>query len=220
MANRKLAEKMIFDFLKRLDPSGHNVEMYKKILPEMTDKAFDEYMRDILADKKSLVIFTPILKTKGLNVENNLKLAEELGIPLFERLVYKDTARGTFTTPHKVLLLDLPINRKAQSLDKKKSIPGHNKIIDQMTYTPTGESKGSTLSNPELGIYNSMGLHNIIEELFRVRGGDKGGFRAFNAAIDRYGSVSLKSISPYLTGVESTKRVKSYFAAAHLKFEV
>lgn len=219
MTNRKKAEEMILGFFKEMDKSGFGVETYKKILSEMDDKSFHRLMEDFRDGKRHLIVFAPHFKVK-YTVENNIKVAKKLNIPLFEALTHHDPERGTYTLPHKTLLLDLPINRKSQNLDKKSSIPKDNKTIDQLTFTPTGESKGSTLSNPEFGQLRLMGLNNCLTEFLRPRGGDKGGLRAYNASIDRLGSVSLKAIEPYLTGVTSTKSVISYFRAAHLNLEV
>lgn len=217
--NRKKAEAFIYEFLNDIDPSGYNSEKYKDILKRMTDKDFDEYMKGIRDGEKTLVIFAPLLKSKGITTENNLKVAKKYNVPMFERLVFRGGKEPDHTTAQEFLLLDLPIKRQSQNLVKKISVPDDNRVVDQVTGQPTGDSKGSSLSQPELGVLNSMGLHHSIEEMFRFRGGDKGGFRAYNASIEQLGSVSLKSIAPFATGVESTKAVKNYLSAAHLKLK-
>lgn len=211
--NRALAQKMILDFMSELDLSGYNKTRYEEIFKNMSDKDFHDYMVGIRNGEKTLVVFAPLMKSKGISTENNLKIAEKYNIPMFERIKITNSSNPDFTTEQKYLLLDLPIRRQSQNLVKKISVPDNNKTIDYLTYQPTGDSKGSSLSKPELGIINSMGLYHTTEELFRFRGGDKGGFRAYNGFINQYGSVNLEKISPYLTGVESTKAVKSYLLA-------
>lgn len=219
MSNRKKAEEFIFTYLNKLDSSGYNTERYKEIFANMSDKDFHEYMTNMRNGESTLVIFAPLLKTKAITTENNLKLAKEYGVPMFERLRFSGGEDPDHVTEQEFMLLDLGIRRQSQSLVKKISVPDDNRVVDQMTGQPTGDSKGSSLSQPELGVLVSLKLNNSIEELFRFRGGDKGGFRAYNASIEQLGSVSLKSIAPYVTGVESTKAVKNFLTSIHLKLK-
>lgn len=221
MANRKAAEAFILNFLKELEPTGYNIEQYKVIFSQMSDKAFDDWMKAIRSGDQYLVVFKPMYEAKGITVENNLKVAEKYGVKLFEELVFtgvKDTPDHRTTIQY--LVLDLPYRRQSQNIVKKISVPENNKVIDQLTYQPTGPSKGSKISYPELQVLIGMGLDNTISELIRYRGGDKGGFAAYNAMTLRYGSVNLKALSPYTTGVESTKTLKTLLLAMHLKLDI
>lgn len=217
MANRKKAEEFIFQFLKDIEPTGYNVEQYKKIFENMSDEQFDEYMRDIRDGKKYLVIFKPMYKAESITVENNLKVAEKYGLQFFERLIFTNNPNAPdYKTPIKYLVIDLPYRRQSQTLIKKVNIPEHNKVIDELTFQPTGESKGAKISYPELQVLIGMGLDNTISELIRYRGGDRNGFNAYNAMFLRYGNANLKTLSEYSSGVESTKTLKTYLTAMHL----
>ena len=217
MANRKQAEEFILRFMKEIEPTGYNVKAWTKILQEMSDKDFDAYMKDIRDGKKYLVVFRPMYEATGITVENNLKVAEKYGLSFFERLVFTGDEK---TPDHKsaieYLIVDLPYRRQSQTLDKKISVPDDNKTIDELTYQPTGASKGAKISYPELQVLIGMGLDNAISELIQYRGGDRGGFNAYNAMMLRYGSANLKTLSNYSTGVESTKTLRTYLTAAHL----
>lgn len=217
MANRKQAEEFILRFMKEIEPTGYNVKAWTKILQEMSDKDFDTYMKDIRDGKKYLVVFRPMYEATGITVENNLKVAEKYGLSFFERLVFTGDEK---TPDHKsaieYLIVDLPYRRQSQTLDKKISVPDDNKTIDELTYQPTGASKGAKISYPELQVLIGMGLDNAISELIQYRGGDRGGFNAYNAMMLRYGSANLKTLSNYSTGVESTKTLRTYLTAAHL----
>lgn len=215
--NRGKAEAFILEFMKDIEPTGYNVEKYKLIFKEMSDKAFDEYMKDIRDGKKYLVIFKPMYKAEGITIDNNLKIAKKYGLEFFESLIVtgkKDLP--DYKTPIKYLVLDLPFRRQSQNLVKKISVPDHNKNIDELTYQPTGESKGARVSYPELQILTGMGLESSIDELIKYRGGDRGGFNAYNAMFLRYGSANIKSLSNYSTGVESTKTLKTYLVGLHI----
>lgn len=215
--NRKKAEAFIFDFIKKFDPSGYNTEQYKKIFAKMSDKQFDDYMKGIRDGSKGLVAFKPMYKAKDITVENNFKIAEDYGLKFFERLVHTNTPEGVdFTTPIEYLVLTLPYRRQSQTLVKKVSIPDDNKVIDSLTYQPTGSSKGSKISYPELQVMMGMGLDHSITELIRFRGGDKSGFNAYNAMFARYGEANLKTLENFSSGVESTKTLKSFLLGMHI----
>lgn len=213
MGNRKRAEAFILEFMKDLEPTGYNVEQWKKILADMTDKDFHEYMTGLRDKTKFLVVFKPMYKAQGMTLENTLKLGEKYDVQFFEKLVFTgNPSEPDHKTNIEFLVGDSVYRRQSQTSVKKISVPDNNKTIDQLTYQPTGASKGSKLSLPELQVLVGMGLDKTIEELFQTRGGDKGSFNAYNAMIMRYGSANLKSIGQFATGVESSKAVKIYLA--------
>lgn len=215
--NRKKAEAMILAFIKDMDTSGYNLEQYKTILKGMSDKDFDNWMKKIRDGEQTLVMFSPLYNSSGITTENNLEVSKKYNIPLFEKLVFtNEEGIPDHKSTIEYLVVDLPIRRQSQNVVKKASIPENNKVIDSLTYQPTGDSKGAAISYPELQVLIGMGLDNSINELIRYRGGDKGGFSAYNAMINRYGSVNQKTIKDYTTGVESTKTLKSILLAQHL----
>lgn len=218
MPNRAKAQAMILQFLKELEPTGFNVEKYTKdVFPNMSDKQFDTYMRGMRDGSMSLVIFKPPYQAKGITVENNIKLGKKYGLNFFEKLVYtNDPKVPDHKTAIDYMVLTLPYRRQSQTLVKKISVPDNNKTIDQLTYQPTGASKGSKISYPELQVLIGMGMDNCIEELIQMRGGDRGGFRAYNAMAMRYGSANLSTLKPYKTGVDSTKTLKIYLTSMHI----
>lgn len=217
MTNRRKAEEFILSFCRDIEPTEYNVELYKKIFAKLSDKQFDDLMKGLRAKEKFLVLFKPMYKAKGITVENNLKIAPKYGLEFFEHLIFTNDAKNPdYKTPIKYLVIDLPYRRQSQTLDKKISLPDDNKVIDQLTYQPTGPSKGAKISYPELQVLIGMGLDNTISELIQYRGGDRGGFNAYNAMFLRYGSANLKTLSNYATGVESTKTLKTYLVALHL----
>lgn len=215
--NREEMTKVIYTIVSEIDPSGRNREKYEKLVPAMSDEHFITFCQGIADGTRPVVIFAEHFKSSAITTENNLKVAKKYDLPLFERLRYTgDPDIPDHVGPQEVLILELGINRKAQNIVKKISVPDNNKTIDYLTYQPTGESKGSSLSAPEEGVLIGMGLDNSVDELSRFLGGDKGGFRAYNASVARFGTVRLSAIRPFTTGVESTKVTKVYFNAMML----
>lgn len=218
MSNRKAAEQAIYQFISEMDISGYNLNIYKTIFSKLSDKEFHSYMEGLRDGTKYLVAFKEPFGKDRITLEGLLDLAEKHGIELFNQLIYQNRkGLPDYITPNKYLVLDMNIRRQSQNLIKKINIPDSNKVIDTLTYQPTGESKGSKVSYPELQLLASMGLDRTAEELIKYRGGDKGGFTAYNSMMLRYGTVRLGSIEPFSSGVESTKTLKSYLLAMHLR---
>lgn len=217
MSQREKTQAFILKFLQELEPTGYNVAQYKKIFAAMDDKQFRAYMTALREKRQRLVVFKPLYEAKGITLENNFAVAKKYGLQFFERLHFSGNPdEPDHTSPIEYLVLDLPYRRQSQTLVKKISVPDNNKTIDQLTYQPTGASKGSKISYPELQVLIGMGMDNCIEELIQYRAGDRGGFRAYNAMTMRYGTVSTKTLAPYKTGVQSTKTLKAYMAAMHI----
>ena len=218
MPNRKKAEAFIFQFLRDVEPTGYNVEKYKEIFAKMSDKQFDTWMKGMRDKTQYMVLFKPMYEAKGITIENNFKVAQKYGLNFYERLIFSGNKNEPdHMTATEALVLDLPYRRQSQTLVKKISVPANNKTIDQLTYQPTGASKGSKISYPELQVLIGMRLDKTIEELIQIRGGDRGGFAAYNAMVMRYGKVNLKAIENHRTGVESTRTLKIYMASMHIK---
>lgn len=218
MPNRKKAEAFIFQFLRDIEPTGYNVEKYKEIFAKMSDKQFDTWMKGMRDKTQYMVLFKPMYEAKGITIENNFKVAQKYGLNFYERLIFSGNKNEPdHMTATEALVVDLPYRRQSQTLVKKISVPANNKTIDQLTYQPTGASKGSKISYPELQVLIGMRLDKTIEELIQIRGGDRGGFAAYNAMVMRYGKVNLKAIENHRTGVESTRTLKIYMASMHIK---
>ena len=217
--NRKAAEAFIIKYITAITQSNENAEIYRQLFAGMDDKAFDDWITKIGNDENRLAVITPnFSKTTKVTVENNLKIAEELGHHFFERIWFPaDDNSPAYLSPVKYLVIDLPLRRQAQLLVKKISIPENNSSVDDFTGQPTGVSKGSKISYPEMQVMAAMGLDNCTTELIKYRGGDIKGFQAMNTSIARTGRVSQAEIAPYASGVESTKTLKTFLNSMHLE---
>ncbi len=215
---RKLVESFIIKYVERIARSIGNKEIYQDFFSTLDDDAFDKYMSKLEKGEVKLAIFVPNSKSNVVSVDNNLKLAEELGHEFFTRLfISNKNNTPDHLTSVKYLVIDLPYRRASQTIAKKIKIPKNNLVIDSLSGQPTGSSKGAKISYPELLILASMGLDNTISELINVRGGDNKAFLAYNTFIDRYGKVSLNSLEQYSSTVKSTSVLKTFLTAMHIK---
>lgn len=216
--NRKAAEKVILTWIEELLPGSPNTAMYVELFKGMSDKEFDSFMTQLENEEILLAIVAPNMSEHRLSVERNFEVAKKLGHEFFERIwMQEGPDTPPYLTNHKYLVIDLPLRRQAQLLTKKISIPKNNNSIDNLTGQPTGSSKGSKLSYPELQIMAAMGLDNCIVEMMKYRGGDLKGFNAMNKSISETGGVSLTNLDKLGTKVKSTTTLSTYLTSMHLQ---
>lgn len=215
--NRKAATASILADIEEIFPGSENTAFWEKRLTGMGDKQFDDFMKNLEDGTEMLTIQAPNLAAKKLNHQHNLKVAKRWGHEFFERIWMPGKNGGpSYLSNDKYLIVDLPLRRQAQLLTKKISIPENNRSIDDFTGQPTGNSKGSKVSYPEIQILAAMNLDNNLTEFLKVRGGDIQSFNASNTMISRTGGVSLKAIEHMGGTVRSTETLSAYLTAMHL----
>lgn len=216
--NRKAAEDEILTGIELMLPGSANTQMYKDLFAAMSDKDFDEFVSKLESKAIHLAVVAPNMSEPQLSVKRNLQIAKEKYKHDFFERIWIHGADGTppYLTNQKYLVILLPLRRQAQLLTKKVSIPQDNRSVDDMTGQPTGSSKGSKLSFPEIQITMSHDLVHSTTELIKYRGGDIKGFDALNAEFSRSGGVSQKSIEHLGSTVKSAQSLSNFLKAMHL----
>jgi len=218
-AKRKKVEEYIIKYVTKITHGDKkNAELYQGLFKSMNDKQFNDFMIKLRDDKVTLSVIVPNGGDVKITVENNFKVAKEIGLEFFQQLKMGATKNmPAYQTPNKYLVYKLPVRRAAQLLTKKISIPKDDKTIDSLTGQVTGKSQSSKLTLPELQILIGMGMKASVKELMKARGGDLGEANALNQLLYKNGQVSQDAISPYSTGVKSTKTLKQYLNAMHIR---
>ncbi|MNU19597.1 hypothetical protein D3C71_78280 [compost metagenome] len=215
--NRKAFENVILTYVEKLLPGSENTQIYKDLFASMSDKELHEFTEKLESGEIRLAVIAPNLNEPKLEIERNLALAEELGHQFFERIwIDNSNEVPPYLSPIPYLVVDLPLRRQAQLLVKKISIPEDTRSVDDFTGQPTGKSKGSKISYPEMQILMALNLPASLTEFLKYRGGDVKGFDAMNAAISNTGGVAMDSIAHLGTRVKSTETLSVFLTAMHL----
>ena len=218
---RQTVEKFIIEYVEKIAPGIGNKEIYQRFFGFLNDEQFVEFIDKVDKEIIQLAIFIPNSKAHVVSIENNLKLGEELGHKFFSKLfVSGKEGLPDHLTPIEYLVVDLPYRRASQTITKKIKIPKSNKVIDSLSGQPTGPSKGAKISYPELLLLASMGLDSSIEELISIRGGDNKALLAYNNLVNKYGTVTLKSLEDYKSTVKSTATLKTFLTCMHIKSNI
>ncbi len=218
MGNRKAATQECLYWIDQLVPGGKAVKDMEKVLNSLSDEQFDRYMKALEDGDEIVSIAIPNLGTDKLEMERLLDLGEKLGHNFFEQLWLTDAKTGvTYLTPEKYLVLLLPLRRQQQALVKKISIPDSNKHIDELTGQVTGDSKGASLSGPEIQVLRAQGLDMPLLEGIKVRGGDEKAFRYVNRQIIETGEANIDVVLAAGTRVKGTVTLSDLLTGMHLK---
>ncbi len=218
LGNRVAAQKEVINCIEAIIPGTPNTQLYLDMFEKMNDEQFDQWITELESGQRHLAIIVPEFSKPGLSVERNLDVAEDWGYNFFER-VWLDPQNGSpsFLSNDKYLIIYLPLKRQAQFLQKKITIPEDNRSIDTFTGQPTGKSKGSKISWPELQILASLGnFDDTIYEFFNLRGGDLQGFNAMNSMISNTGGVSVTAISSLGTKVKAVQSLSTLLTSMHI----
>lgn len=214
MKNRKAAEEFWIDIITRMSPGNLNIEMYTKLFAGLSDKEFDTLMQS----PDGLPFYSPNLADTTMSVTDLLKVADGLGVKIFERLWLIDPVTGVkYLTPKKYMVLMVQVRRQSQHLSKKKSVVKDSTRTDSLTGQGTGDSAASSISLPEVMITQSLGHLKGIEELLKVRGGDTVAIQAASRSIRDTGNFTLKAMNELDSRPTSTKTVRSLLLGMHLE---
>lgn len=217
--NRDQAIKELLEGLNIISPGNPDIPKYEAMLKKMSLAQITKFMEDLRDDKANLSLTIPnFSKVFHHSIEHAVEAGDKLGVKLFQR-VWEGDRDGVpaYLSPVPRLVGYVPVRLASQRLSKKMSIPTSQRHINSLTGQATGNSKGAAISAPELRVCASMGLNNTMVELMKYRGGDLRGAAALTASLVKTGQASVRALSYFASGVESTATLKSYLTACHLK---
>ena len=218
MSNRAAAEKFILGYIKDLvGESSPTYAIYKKRFAEIDDETFDAYMRLCRDKREILPSGVRNMNKNEVTIKRALEVGKKYGFPFFQRIYLTDQKTGQLVLRDRPTRLYLiPNRRQAETLSAKISIPKNNNTKDQLTNQPTGDSKGSTWSQPEMQATLGRSMPNVNRELMQARGGDDKKFNAMNRMLLETGTVSLEQL-PEDSKAKSVSAVGVILTAMHLQ---
>lgn len=216
--SRKDAENVWLDYVKKVAGKTNNVELYKELFEKMSDNEFDSLMTRAESGGFILPLYFENLGNDSPDVEKMLDLGESLGVKWFQKLTLTDHITGeAYKTPIEYLVIDLPVRRQVQHLRDKISLPASDKKRDHLTNQATGESKGASVSSPELQILADKGLLNSAEELVNARGGNEEAYRTMMDSISETGTFSLESLKDLGGKPQAVDTLKALLLGLNIK---
>ncbi len=214
---RTKVEKYILDKISKIDTSGTNTTRYQDFFAKLSDGEFHEYMLAIKRGEQQVYIYAPNM-ANSLALDNLVKLTDEFGVEVFERIWFKDHSTGVqYLTPEKYMVITLPVRRAKQLLAKKRSFPESDKTIDYLSGQVSRPDKAAALSQIETQFLISKNLPNTTKELVKYRGGDIHAYSELKHSLMEEGAAVL---SPTTSIARSAVVLQVWFKAIHLDVNV
>lgn len=208
---RKKVEAFIISYVQKVDPSGLNAGMYRKLLKDMDDGALDKLCRS------PIPIYAPNGSDVVLDHMKNLDIIRSLGHEPEQFCWLTDPKTGAISkTKYKHLVLPMVYRRQTQLITKKGSFAAHNRTIDTLTGQVAGPSRSSSFSFPQTYVTFTKGNDATIRELLHNRGGDVKAYKVVDRNIRQNGHSSQKFEGSDKTHVKSSVSGGIIFRACHI----
>ena len=212
---RKAVQDYIIKYVGAIVAGNENTKLYQDLFDRMTDEEFDRFMVGMKEGKIHISIVVPNDGKTRVSVENNFKVAKQLGHEFFQRVkVTNHPDYPDHMLPIKALTMILPIRRAQQLLSKKISIPEHSMTTDVLTGQVAGKSRSSKLTYPEQQMLIAMDMKDTATDLKAQS--------EYVRQLANNGEVSQKDILDVANlvsngGVVSTRTLKYYLQGMHIK---
>lgn len=223
--NKQAFIETIRSHLNQIDPGNPSIEVIVGQIDKMDDETLETYVKQLengISDRPDLsigrelipLVVPPLSKTK-ITISRNIALLKKWGVPLMEQIWMVDPTTGVrYLTGQQYVVLNLPIVRQSQTLEKKIKVAKDNIALDDRTHQAARGSKGASLSSPELQALLSQGLEKTSLELMKFRGGDDLAYRKMVEQLTNHGHFKQDDYQ-LKTRAKSTDVAAIYLKACH-----
>lgn len=206
-------ERIIYKIFDILDPEGDNTEFWKEEFSKMSDKQFENYL------KNDFCFYFQIKAFKEPTMDQITKALDEINVPLLEEVympcTYKDE-QGRPMKTQKCMVFPLPTKKMKQMITKKNGMSTSIDMRDMRTGLLTGIDKNGKESDREFECLAISGLYNTMEELSRSRADSMEDKSAMYNTINVLGQVNLSDLPDDPTDSLSKNLLSWYFMGAQL----
>lgn len=218
--------------LSEIDPGNASIPIIADSIRKMNNTQFEQYISalrngvsetpDLDAPREIIPIVVPNMEKTKITIERNFALGKKWGCEFFSRVWMTDPKTNTtYLTNIPYAVLELPIQRQAQTLEKGISTTGDNLKVDSRTnqVASGNHNKGASFSGPELQTILSKGNVDTAIELMKFKGGDLEAYNAMIKSIIETGEFSMSSYTAP-TRAKATVIAGVYFKSRHINTDI
>ena len=211
--NRKHIEDLIYKTFDALDPSGVNTIKYQNILSSLTDRQFQDWMKEFLNNDDENFILDITDFEHSVAIDYCEAAAKILNVPLMEYVymphLSMDKSR-VVVSKEKCIVGYINIKRTQQLLHKKTSLSISNEKISQLTGQVTGDDGNARNSDIEASMLVALGADKILEELHGPRADDHEMKRQMHQSILNKGYVLLDELDNVRTNKTTLNTINTF----------
>ena len=208
---RKDAEEGFLSYLDELAPGTQNRIIYEDIFKSLSDKDFHKLYLRIRDEEFILPVYFENMNDE-VDIERVMDIGERLGYNWFQRLRVTDHITGDVDlTPKEYPVFYLFGRRQIQHLRDKIALPSTDAKRNHLTGQATGESKGASITAPELQVLDDKGLSFTIEEMIKNRGGDDEAYLETLRSLEETGKTSLQATRNLGSKPQASETLRALF---------
>lgn len=207
--NRKVAQEMLITEMTAITPGGGNGIIYKDFLEKMSDKEFDDYVTWLESGGDIAIYLSNTNRQEDIDFEDMVARCERLGRPVYQRMVSHDIDTGLKTmSDAKHFVITAELMRQSQMWVKQINAAKDDTKVDDLTGQVMMESRATGLSVPEVAVIgDALGLNNVVNEIYSVKGGDLSALKAYRNDLIETGKTNTNACLHRGDAVKSLKVV-------------
>jgi len=208
--NRKKAQDFLITEMAAITPNGGNGVIYQKFFDNMTDADFFKYVEWLENGGDVGVWLSNFDRKDDVDFEDMVERCERLGRPLFQRIISYDLDTGLRTmTDAKHFVGTAELMKQSQMWTEKMHAAKDDTKTDDLTGQVMGDSRATGLSVPEVAVLGgSLGLANVTNEIYSVKGGDHAALKAYRNDLIETGKTNTNAALRKGDGVKSLRLVR------------
>lgn len=197
LKKRKEAEKIVYEVMDKLDPTGANSKKYKKMFASMSNDEFAKFMKDMWEDDTLNFTLDIVGFERELTLDHVEDAAKVLGVPLEEYVMLpflNNDIEHPVVTKVPVFVMNIIYKRLQQTTRKKNSTSIHTSDRSATTGQVVGDDKNGRSSDVENSALIAQGAIGCAKEFngFRADGMKRKNIAYASAATKGY--VSLDEV--------------------------
>jgi hypothetical protein len=212
---RVKCEKLIYDCMSKLDPTGQNTEFYKKKFAKMNDKQFYDFFNQDFPLKFQTKVFEVDPKIEDIiyTLENILKVpvTEEVNMPF-----YYTNQDGVPVKTKPALVVYLPLKRLKQMVQKKQGFSVNISKRDYRTGLLIDIDKNGNSTDREFESLVVYGLDHTLSELSTYRADAMQAKSKFYGEVNAKGMVSQSEVEVETSDSIARNLISSYLLGCHI----
>lgn len=177
-------------------------------------------MEDIYNEEQNISFQIDSVNDSNQRLDKIYAGCRKIGVPTEEYIIYDDGDGNKYSSPHKCIVLDIPVKRLQQMLDKKNSASGDTDVVNPLLGTVTGDSKAAGISDTQLYGLLTTGNMPVIKELMGPRADDEVAKMQMIRSIEEDGVVRMKDLELNTKNKQSIKTMSVFLLAAGLEVRV
>ena len=221
---RATMEKRIIADYNKMDESKYNGEQYKKYVRSLSDKAFIDYAKG-LAD---YTFDTHLIYEDNISNNNKYKksyadyfaIADELEVPLRQRIIYTDDDGTKYAGPNKAIVLPILVRVMQQLADKKNNASSDVDDLNMLTGQPANDSRAAAFTNAQHFSLLASNQHKARKEFMVYRSDNEPATLFMLDQIERTGNFKTDDFKHSVGKMQSLTTANVFLLSAGIKTDM